>query len=349
MGINIRIFGETMNIELKYKFKYPSVVAVLSALTLLFGAIGISYRAMGLIMMPVTSAFLAALICVEKRRVASITVSALLLIGEIVVGFIDYFTLTSLAVISVAVIIAWHFLKKAEKAECALLATLVTAIVILATAILYILASTEASSLSEVYEEFLSIYAQFKQDTIASVIEMTAETENAPAMYSPEYISSMFDSYLHYIVAIVAIGAFFLVGLSLKLFTGVTRRYLQNPDEINTWRFMPTTPFAYFYFAVAILSMFSTDPTDALSVSVANLYLIFMFVFAYIGYVFVTALLCKNGRSRLVTSILVLALAIALSSLAIQVFAIIGAFTAVNIAKIKNNPKYFDNDTIPKE
>ena len=61
------------------------------------------------------------------------------------------------------------------------------------------------------------------------------------------------------------------------------------------------------------------------------------------------ALLCKNGRSRLVTSVLVLALAIALSSIALQILAIIGAFIAVNIAKIKNNPKHFDNDTIPKE
>ena len=334
MGINIRFFGELMNIELKYRFKYHFVVASLAILTLFFGAVGISYGIGGLTMLPLIAGFLAALISVEKRRIASIAVSVILIIGETLIGFYDYFTLTSVTSVTVAVIMAFHFLKKREKSESALFGTMLTAFVIIASAAMYISASTGASSLPEIYEHFLEVYDAFKQSTIASIIDASAQTGNASL--SLEYMNEVFDAYLNCIVAVSAVIAFLLVGLGHKIFCGLMCKYVRNPDDVKYWRFMPAKAFAYFYFVLAVLTMLQMDESSVIDVSIANLYLIFMFVFAYIGFRFASVALSKGKRKTVFSALAVAALIVLFSSFAVQLLAAGGAFVSIyraNIAK----------------
>ena len=332
-----------MSIELKYRFKYQSVVALLAIASFFFGALGIVYGVAGLIIMPIASAFLAALMCVEKRRVTSSLISLTLIIGELLLSLGDYFTVTSLSSALIAAIIAYHYSNNKQKSDGVIFATTLTALAIFATFALYVIGTTDATSLSEVYEYFLSAFAEFKKSTIASVISMSSDAVKSNANLSAEYLSEMFDAYLNCIVALVTILAFALVGVAHKIFSGIVRMYSNTPDSINNWRFLPNAAFAYFYFVVAIISMFATDASNALSVSIVNLYLIFMFVFAYIGFVFVTAMLTKRGRSRFFSTLLVLILTVALSSLAIQILAVIGAFVTINVAKINNNDQNDDH------
>ena len=335
-----------MSIELKYEFKYRSLVALLAIASFFFGALGIVYGVAGLIIMPITSAFLSALMCVEKRRVTSSLISLFLIVGELLVGFGDYFTVTSLSSALVALIIAYHYSKGKQKSDGVIFATALVALSIFATFALYVIGTTDATSLSEIYKYFLSAFTEFKKSTISSVISMSSEAVKNSASLSAELLNEMFDAYLNCIVAIVTILAFAIVGVTHKIFSGVVRKCSKDPDTLNGWRFLPNAVFAYFYFAVAILSMFATDASNALSVSIANLYLIFMFVFAYIGFVFITAMLTKRGRSRFFSTLLVLALTVALSSFAIQILAVVGAFVTINVAKINNNDQKDDHISI---
>ena len=325
-----------MNIELKYKVKYHFTVTLLAALTLIFGAIGIYGRVEGLIMLPVISGFLATLMCIEKRRVASIIACSAMVIGEIIFGFMGYFTLTSLSAVIIAIIISVYYTKKKDKSECALFCTLALSLIIPASALIYIFGTTEVANLSEAYEYFLSMYYGLKEMLIEST-SIAQTTPQTAAMFTPEYISTVFDAYLYYMVAMIAIIAFLLVGLALKIFTGVMARYSQNRDDVTSWHFIPSSVFAYFYFAVAILSMFATNPDDVISLSTANLYLIFMFVFAYVGYRFISSLMSKNARRPIFISAILLILILYFSNIALQILAVAGAFMSVNYAKLVNN------------
>ena len=320
-----------MNIELKYKFKYHFVVASLAILTLFSGVLGISYGIGGFTMIPLIAGFLAALISVEKRRIASVTVSVILIISEAVIGFYDYFTLTSVTSVAVAAIMAFYFLKKKEKSESALFGTMVTAFVLIASAALYICASTGASSLSEIYEHFLVAYDAFKEHAITSILDASTQTNNASL--SPEYMNEVFDAYLNCIVAISAIVAFLLVGLAHKIFYGLLCKYIRNPDDVKYWRFMPSKAFAYFYFALALLTMLTMDESSVIDVSIANLYLIFMFVFAYIGFRFASVALSKGKRRTVSSSLAVAALIVLFSSFSVQLLAAGGAFVSIYRAK----------------
>lgn len=339
MGINMHIFGELMSIELKYKFKYHLTVAVLAALALFFGWCGVAYRLEGMIMLPLTASFIAALICVEKRRIASLAVSAILIGAEFIVGLSDYHTLSALCSVLVAVIISVFFTKKMDKSDSAMLSMLVTTVVILAMAAIYFISTTEASTLYEAYEHFLALYADFKDSVITSVISAAQSSGADTSGISTEYMHEVFDAYLHCIVALVAILAFMLVGLAYKLFTGLMRICSAKPEQTAFWQFIPSVTFAYFYFALAFLSLFSINTESVLSVSVVNLYLIFTFVFSYVGYRYTVALISQKGRSKRFSRFTIIALTVLFSSIALQILAAIGAFITAKYSKIAQDIK----------
>ena len=321
-----------MNIELKYGFKQPLTVVCLSVLALFFGALAISYRIAGLVMIPFVSGCIAFLMCTEKKRIASIAVSAILIIGEILYSLSAYYTPSVLTSVAVATVIALHYLKKKEKCDSALFTTLIIAVAILASGALYLLGTTDASSLSEAYEYFLAAYDSFKEDMIASIVSISASSDNATL--STEYMNEVFNAYLNCLVGICGILAFLISGLSHKAFGGLVTRYEKSPKP---WHFIPATPFAYFYATVAILSMFTTDTTSVIDVSVANLYLIFMFVFAYAGFSFSVFVLNQKRKRTAFTPLAIIAICVLFSSIAVQILAVVGAFATIYRAKLIKN------------
>ena len=332
-----------MSIELKYKINYHITLVLLGLSVLIFGAVGILCRIKGIIMIPLISAFLATILCVEKRRVTSVAVAVLLLAFEIYYGSLGYFTVISLSSVILAIIIALCYTKEAKKSHTALYATAFIAISIVLLATLYILGNFKNGSVSDVVDNFLIIYNNFKEKTIADVMSVVRQSAKEEEMFSTESLNLLFDTYLNLSVALVSILSFLIVGITLKVFSRLIRSYSRNPDKINQWDFMPSAPFAYFYFVNAILSLFVSKSEDALSISIMNLHLIFMFVFAYVGYKFITTIISSNGRNPLFTSFAVLAVTVLFSSFAIQILAISGAFVSVNYDKISKNGN-FTND-----
>ena len=252
-------------------------------------------------------------------------------------GFFDYFTLTSLSSVAVAIIISAFYLKKKDKFTSAVFATIVTSFMIFASAVICIICTTEASSVSGAYEYFLVAYNSFKDGVTSSTLEMMSQSPLYDASFSVEYVELILDAYLNCIVAIVSILAFLLVGLGYKLFCKLVSAYSQNKNGINSWQFIPHGAFAYFYFALLVLSMFSMDTESVISVSIANLYLIFMAMFAYVGYSFSIVMLGVKGIKKPFSHILVLALTLMFSSLALQILAALGAFITIKYSNFKKH------------
>ena len=336
-----------MSIDLKYKINYRATLVLLGLSVLFFGAVGILYRIKGIIMIPLISAFLATLFCVEKRRTISISVVTLLLAFEIYYSSIGYFTIISLSSTIQAIIIAACYTKEVKKSHTALYATAFIAISLVLLALFYVLCNFENSSASDVVDNFMCIYKDFKDTTITNVMNVIAQSAKED-MFSTDSLNILFDTYLNLSVAIISILSFFVVGISLKIFSRLIRSYSRTPDKITGWDFIPSAPFAYFYFVNAMISIFVSNSEDALSMSVMNLHLIFMFVFAYVGYKFITTAISSSGRNLLFTSFTVLALTVLFSSFAIQILAISGAFVSINYNKILKNGN-FTNDNPFKE
>ena len=336
-----------MSIDLKYKINYRIMLLLLGLSVLFFGTIGILYRIKGIIMIPLISAFLATLFCVEKRHIISVIVAALLLTFEIYYGSIGYFTLISLSSIVLAIIIAACYINGVKKSHTALYATAFMAISLVLLATLYVLGNFKNSSAFDIVDNFLIIYRTFKDTTISNVMNTIGQSAKEE-MFSAERLNLLFDTYLDLCVALVSIFSFLIIGITIKVFSRLIHSYSKNPDKINHWDFIPSTPFAYFYFINAIISMFASKQENTLLISVMNLNLIFMFVFAYVGYKFITTVMSSRGRKPLFTSFAVLAVTVLFSSFAIQILAISGAFVSINYNKILKNGN-FTNDNLFNE
>ena len=323
-----------MNIELKYKFNHRITLILLSVVTLFFGAVGFVYRAIGFLTIPIIVALLSMLMCIDKKRILTATVTGILLVAEICVSLYDYFTIITLSSFLISVLLSYYFLKGKDKAECALFSTALLALLIFVGAALYIIGKYDASTLPEIIDSYLSIYEDFKAETIASIYSMSVNTENTTEVFTTEYLNAFFDAYLNCTVALVCILAFSIVGIAFKLFSALIRKYTVEQDKIVEWRFLPSSVFAYFYFILAILSVISVDTESMLVISIINLYLIFMYVFAYVGYRFINANFKSKGKNF---NFIFLIMIVAFSSIAIQILALIGAYATANHAKISKN------------
>ena len=332
-------FGETMSIELKNKVKCHYLTILLSCAAILIGALGSFLHIDGFWLIPVTAALLATLFTVEKKRILSVAVSVFLIITEIIIGASGYFSPISLSSVMIALIISVCYIKKTDKFDCALFAILVTVVALASSALLFIIDLSGASSVIEAYDYFLEFYEGLKDSVTESLMNTTAgATANNPAL-SADYISELFDAYLNCIVALLTILAFVIVGITLKIFLKLINSLTEDSDKTRTWNFVPPRMFAYFYFALAILSIFKMNMESVLAVSILNLYMIFMFVFAYVGYKVITAMLKSSGKSTFSANATVIVLTLLFSSFALQMLAVAGAFAVIKFAKISPNTK----------
>lgn len=337
MGISIRFFGELMNIELKNKFNYRISIIFLSALTILFGVIGINYRVMGIILVPLIASFLSTLMCVDKKKILSFAVTLILIIYEVYISLKSYITITTIVSLLLAVVISIFFLKGIDKSECALLSTVLISLSILVIAIIYFANAYKLTSIEDIFDRFLIIYEEFKSDVITQVILMAKNSGSTDEIFSTAYLNELFDAYLNCSVALLCIVAFAIVGLTFKIFKALMS-ILSNEDKILNWDFIPSSVFAYFYLAVAILSLFTTNAESSLAISIVNLYLVFMFVFAYFGYKFINTLLKSKGKKG--TTLILPILIVVFSSFAIQVLALIGAYVCINYSKFLKDTNF---------
>ena len=92
---------------------------------------------------------------------------------------------------------------------------------------------------------------------------------------------------------------------------------------IDSWRFMPTPIFAYFYAIIGVSIMFVQNTTDVLGITLFNLEYIFMFIFAYVGFNFISAALARKISPLIAFSICAVAIVL-LSSFAIQILSYVG-------------------------
>ena len=317
--------------QLKEK-EYRKTVAVLFALTLLFGA---AASVLEILAFPLLAAWFAALFVFSSAKRRGIILPCAAAAVVVTLGFLTtpWAAFTAVAALVTGLIIGLMFLLSRSKPECVTV-TLV-AFLLMTAASLWILAAVEMGNVSfdSVKTYYTDLYADFRASAITALRQSYAE---AGADASAEEFTEMLelipvylDNLAYLSPSVIAIMAFILVGIAFKIFVRLIYKYSLAGSLVLRWRFTTTNVFVIFYLVLALLNVFLSD-TGAFAVSVLNLYTFFNFLYAYVGYNFALALLTQKMRYGLAVLIVVGAVML-FSSLAVNVLAIGGvAFTFIS-------------------
>ena len=343
-----------MNNQLKSKYEYKKTVPTLFALTLLFGLLTALFD---LIAFPFLVAMFAALFVFSSsnpRGLIFVCVAAAL---TVTVGFLSspMAAFAAIASLVCGLVAGLTFLLSRSKPE-SVTVTLVTFLAMIAAA-LWILAAVngEGASFTHVREFYMNGY----EDLRWQIIIEAEKNYSAMGNLSPEDISGMMallpvylDNIAYLAPSVVAIFAFILVGISYKIFIRLLYKYSILGAGVLRWRFTTTNVFVAFYVVLALLNIFVSD-SSAFSLSVLNLYTFFSFLYAYIGYNFVLALISQRMRYG-VAVLLMWAAIILFSSFAVTLLSLGGVvFTFISnktggfgtLPRIGHDEKKTDNES----
>ena len=330
-------------LNISNKFSYGKTVFTLALTAFIFGCIGISFGTLGVIIVPFIAAFLGALFVFERKKIVSIIIPLALIIIELFVNLKFSFTFTTLAATLVALIMALCYEKKWDKRDSALINMVLLGFLICTVVYFAITKFTKSYDFDVAFNFFKATVMQYKDAMLQQFASLpqTEYTEIYSGILTPEYLNQLFDAYIACIPALVLMFGFIISGIAHKLFRNLLCKYAEDKKAANQWRFINTHLYAYFYAAVAIISVFSSGKSSIFSISVMNLYLLFMVIFAYTGYSFLHEFLEFKLHNRFLATLILLAAILLLSSLALQILSVVGTVVTILFAKISKNDKSF--------
>ena len=270
------------------------------ALCVIFGEIGL----------PLFSAFYAVLILADRssKKVVSLAACAITLAVTVSLYIFNLGTLALPFACVGGVLISVLFAKGTPKGELAFYLT--TIFVVMLVGSLYLSFATAAGnySLSAVAEYINGWYAELRLEFVNSIMDAVKETSSELFVAIDEItVSETFDSLFNLAPAAIVIFAFALAGVSLKIFSTLAYKLAKEPQHVVFWRFSTSNVIAYFYCALFVLNFFAAG-NGVFSITVSNLFYVFLAVYAYIGYNFALSLL--SGRLGYALSVIILIAAI---------------------------------------
>lgn len=323
-----------MKTELKTNLSKNKTLLLLSFICLLCGALSC---VVGDIFMPGLIGALAALYLFDDKnsRRFSITVSVILLIinlAALLFGLTA--SLFGLCGIIISLIIAFSFVKGQSKSDMAYVITIIYALFTLIGCLLIPMMIEGEFSL-----DIVSAYYKELHDGLRTAfIEGMSEFYVASGVeVDPETFAAIFDLQVRLLVAYMLIGGFAVVGLGTKVFGAIVSKYAEEKKHITEWRFAPTNLYAYFYLILSVATIFVMNAESALSVSVINLYYIFLVIFAYVGFNYSVAMLSMRMKKR-TAFILIAVITCVFMSLAPQILAILGVMFTIKSNRLGSDP-----------
>lgn len=310
--------------NLKKKYTYRRATVTLFVITLLLSLLNFAVTPL---ILPFAAAFFAALVAFalpKKQGIALVGCDAVFIValGFLFGGVSIY---TAFVITAVGALGGFMYVLKRSKPETVIATCAAFILISLAAIWIYAVAFKDVpNTFGAVVDFYEEMYSDFRAWTVKESQKISSEslvslTGTEGAVFD---IGQYLDMLAMLLPALVAITALIFVGITFKVFGLIVYNYSEDESHIIRWRFMTSNVFCIFYIALAVTSLFASGK-DTFTISVANLYAVFNFVYAYIGYNFVTALLAQRTRVA-VARIIVIAAVVFASSLAIQILAIGG-------------------------
>ena len=266
------------------------------AFTLMTAAAGVLSVFFGEILFPVIAATYAMLLMADttKNRIRSLLVGIAVTIASVALVFFDVYAFSLPFAAIAAILIVWLLKRGVSKGEIAVYVTLT--VLALTALTLYVTLAKEAGSfaISAVLEYATAQYYELRTEFASVMIESLGSAAPELSEYIDEQIvNEAFDAVFSLTPAIAVVSAFFITGLSFKLFSYFAFRFASEPERVVFWRFGTSSIVAYFYVLLFVLSFFA-GIDGVFAITVNNLFYIFLPVFAYIGFNFALSLMSRR-------------------------------------------------------
>ena len=315
---------------MKNKNNLPLLLAILVFAS---GALASTF---GNLFIPFVSAFMAALWLSDRgKRLLSYITPILTLIFSIVVGGV--FLPVAVEAIALALILTLAYKLKRQKNETSLYLTVAVSLFLILSLSFIAMYLSKDYSIEGVINYFNTTVEQVRAQYVDMFEKYIASlnTSQNTIEIPTEQISLIFDSMLNSLVGLLVTVAFLISGLTLKIFTAAMRKIDPADQFIRDWRFSTPSIYAYCYYVLFIASIFISG-SDPFAITVVNLYLVFMAIYAYIGAVGAIRLLSIRFRGYRPYIFLTIAL-LFFPSFAVQLLSLFGAYVTINENRRNDN------------
>ena len=314
-----------MKFKLNERLPAKKILILLSFLSVASAAI---VSTIGEMFVPLAAAVLSLIFVFDngERIQLSWIISGLVAVCALVLGYIIGGTLNmwGFAIVFLAWVIAYSVRRGKAKGECAFYLTAICTVFILITfasfAMLYE-GEFSFAAVTDYYGALCDILRTNFVDAFTSAFT-AMPTDDLAVEITPELAVTAFDVFISLLVSVVILIAFLMAGVTLKLFSLFAGKLADDAGEISEWHFSTSNVFAYAYLFAFVVSAFATGE-GMFAITVANLYNVLLFVYAYIGIKIAFSML-SHKRSTFFAIIVIGIALVAFYSLAMQILSVLG-------------------------
>lgn len=311
-----------MNFVLKNVNKYNTIVVLLGIFSTVAGVASAFFSHVGIAIMPITGGLLAALITVEGcgKRIWSYIVPFLIIVPDVIIN--SYYSFNGALSVVIALLIFLFFRKGYSKTT---LAVIVTALVTGAICAYFVFGAFLATG-KDSLEAVTGYYAQLIEQVRALFMEYVGKLKIDGI--TTDTANTLFNATLLRCFAIPIILAFAVSGVAIKTFFAIIICNEKEPSRFYNWRFGTTTVFAIVFGISSVINWFTSASDSVFAAVVGNLYLIFLAVYAYLGFTFIRAVFARKFNVFL-SNFLPILIIIVFNALAVQIFSFLGMIMTV--------------------
>ena len=325
-----------MKPELKNNLSYKKTMAYLVLLTVAAAVVSLF---IGDITLPIVSALLAALFTLEnrERRILSyLMVCFLAILNTVSLILLGSYSFLGLFSILFALVMHLFYTREGAKTDCVFAMTVLGALFTAASFIYFAMKFADNYSFSAVPQLMSSLRIAFDKLMNESVTAMNPSLSEEQISSILSWSSAMFDSFKLLSLSFAVIVGFVISGITLKLYSFAVLKLAKDGHYVLNWRFATSNVFAIFYIVLSFVSVFALSSDSFVTVAIANLYNIFMVVYAYFGFNFAASLISMR-RSRGFAFLVLIFIILAFSSFAIEILSFMGVFYTITENKRRIN------------
>ena len=311
---------------LKRSSLYGKTVSALSGLTAVavFGCMLLGY-----VFLPMASAFYAALLIYENKskRIVSYVLPVVMFLFNFVIRDFSFYSLEAVAYVVVGLIIYFACIKDVSKGEAVFWTTLAITVMIIVSAIFLAFETLGSFGITPLEQFFSNIFLSYKSLFIDMLTALTVSNKEGISFfaYNPSEAELFFHEIIILLVPLVILFAFFLSGVTFKIFGRVIKAKSGEDCGISGWNFKTSNLVCYFYIVVAIVAIFVSGG-GIFELSVVSINTVFSAVFAYIGVSFIYSVIVSKRKSSFFAIALIAVVCLVFSSFAIQLLSFIGVY-----------------------
>ena len=185
---------------------------------------------------------------------------------------------------------------------------------------------TDSFNIETVVDFYINEIEAIKEEFVKIMLEFSnGIKENSEPLFEESQLIELFDATTDLLISYFVIIGFSLAGVAFKIFDFVNKKMISADYGTRHWSFSTSQTFVLFYYAIALVSMFVSNTSGVFSMTVMNLFAVFMFVYAYIGYKFVSNMLTGMLGKAALSKFIVICVVFFFSAFSIQMLSYIGA------------------------